>query len=113
MAEAILYDFKVHAIQARSYKYCSCLYNTVLQIAEHLNESSVSFSSVTVVSAYIASVSLTFEVKLNSSENYQSNLDDFLHYFNDELTILGEYAIQDGSKGSLVIVPAGAKSQEQ
>ncbi len=77
-------------------------------MATILTEHNLSFTSVTLVSLYLASIALTFEVKLNTSVDYQSSLTDFVQYFNEELTALGEYGIHDGSKGSLAVLPSGS-----
>ncbi len=76
-------------------------------MATILTERNVSFTSVTLVSLYLASIALTFEVKLNTSVDYQSSLTDFVQYFDEELTSLGDYDIRIGSKGTLAVVPSG------
>ncbi len=81
--------------------------HTQMQMTAILTERSVSFTSVTLLSVYIASISLTFEVKLNSSTDYTSGVSEFMEYFNDESFQLGEYNVFEGSRGLLGIVPSG------
>ncbi len=78
-----------------------------MQLARILTENSVPFTSVTLLSiSPIASISLTFEVKLNSLTDNQ-NLAEFMEYFNSELDTLGDYNVSAGGKGSLSIVLSG------
>ncbi len=72
-----------------------------------LIDRNVSFTSVTLLSVYVASISLTFEVKLNSSTDYMSGVNQFMEYFNNELHALAEYNVFEGSRGLLGIVPSG------
>ncbi len=76
-------------------------------MAAILTDRNVSFMSVTLLSVYVASISLTFEVKLNSSTDYTSNLNEFVEYFNNELHALAEYDVFEGSRGLLGVVPSG------
>ncbi len=89
------------------YKHCSNSFFIRMQLARILTENNVPFTSVTLVSMYVASISLTFEVKLNSSTDNQSGLAEFMDYFNSEFDILGDYNLSEGSKGSLSIVLSG------
>ncbi len=73
-----------------------------------LMENNVSFVRVSLQSKFVASVSLTFEVILNSSvEDFQSSLTSFLEYFTTELTTLGDYSVFEGGRGSLGVIPSG------
>lgn len=75
-----------------------------------LVENGVPFVEVRLQSVYIASVSLTFEVVLNSTiDDYQDSLGGFLEYFNTELNTFGDYFVLEGGRGSLGVVPSGER----
>lgn len=79
-----------------------------IQMAIVLSDNSVPFTRVNLISFYIASISLTFEVELNSSvQNYQDISTYFLDFFTYEFYALGDYYIFQGSRGSLGIIPSG------
>lgn len=79
-----------------------------IQMAIVLSDKSVPFTRVSLVSFYIASISLTFKVELNSSvENYQNSSTEFVGFFTDGFSALGDYNISEGSSGSLGIIPSG------
>ncbi len=95
----------------------NCLYYFKLcsihvQLARILTENNVSFTSVTLLSVYVASISLTFEVKLNSLADHRSGLAEFMEYFNSGFDTLGDYNIFEGSKGSLSIVISGIDNND-
>ncbi len=78
-----------------------------------LMENNVSFVRVSLQSKFVASVSLTFEVILNSSvEDFQSSLTSFLEYFTTDLTTLGDYSVFEGGRGSLGVIPSGMGEHE-
>ena len=80
-----------------------------------LNESNVPYTDVTLQSAFIASVALTFQVVLDPSvspqdqEAFLGPISNFLDFFNNELLALGENIILTplGSRGIVGVIPSG------
>ncbi len=82
---------------------CICV-----QMENLLRENGVPFVSVTLQSVYVASVSLTFQVALNSTvNNYEDRLSQFLTYFNTELDTFADYFVLEGGRGTLGVIPSG------
>ena len=83
-----------------------------LQVSSLLDDYNVPYTDVTLQSAFIASVALTFQVTLDPSVSPQTllgPLSAFLDFFNNELLALGENFIitPPGSRGIVGVVPSG------
>ena len=79
-----------------------------------LSDYNVPYTTVSLQSVYIASVSLTFEVTLNSSASeYEEAFSGFLNFFNIELTSFGGFAVLPGARGSLGVIPSGKEEMEK
>ena len=80
-----------------------------------LDDYNVSFTEVTLQSAFIASVALTFQVILDPSvspqdqEAFLGPISNFLDFFNNDLLALGESFILTprGSRGIVGVIPSG------
>ena len=75
---------------------------------ELLDQYGVQYTQVTLQSAYIASVAVTFAITLDdASAQNPEPLTQFVNFFTNDLQTLAGFAVQNGSRGTLGIIPTG------
>ena len=75
---------------------------------ELLDQYGVQYTQVTLQSTYIASVAVTFAITLDdASAQNPEPLTQFINFFTNDLQTLAGFAVQNGSRGTLGIIPTG------
>ena len=79
------------------------------QMRQLLNMQGVQYTRVTLQSVYIASVAVTFEITLPTSTSAQNRepLRTFVNFFTNDLQSLAGFVVQNGSRGTLQVIPTG------
>ena len=74
-----------------------------------LNMYGVRHTQVTLQSVYITSVAVTFEITLptNTSAQNVELLRGFREFFTNNFQSLAGFAVQNGSRGTLQVIPSG------
>ena len=76
-------------------------------MSELLDSHELDYTRLVLRSVYTASMSLTFEVTLNSSNFGDEEFVSFQSYFSDDLFTLGGFAVEEDNRGLLGVESSG------